>query len=165
MSFSASSGSFATLTAMRWPLSLDVPPSACASPGRASGPSSGSLLGGWETGYAEGRPGRAGQRDLVWIRSQYLPRRILVMPYTGDLELAVIGRLAPLWFERLYRCRMGWRRSQSAHSVLGFSLVPRTRPGEGLECPTYLTTCTVLTWYTVPLSWSCAARLNGCRGS
>ena len=53
------------------------------------------------------------------------------------------------------QCSLSW----------AFLLVPRTRPGEGLECPTYLTTCTALTWRTVPSSSSCAAPLNGCRGS
>lgn len=48
---------------------------------------------------------------------------------------------------------------------LGFSLVPRTPPGEGLEYRSYPTTCTVLTSRTVPLSPSCVVTLIGCVGS
>ena len=50
-------------------------------------------------------------------------------------------------------------------SFLGFSLVPSTRPGEGLEYRSYPTTCTVLTSRTVPLSPSCVVTLFGCVGS
>src|SRR5215831_1633028 len=59
----------------------------------------------------------------------------------------------------------GWHRSQLAPFVLGFSLVPRTPQGEGLEYPSYPTTCTVLTSRTVPSSSSCAVTLNGCGSS
>src|SRR5262249_42356492 len=59
----------------------------------------------------------------------------------------------------------GWHRLQLAPFVLGFSLVPRTPLGEGLEYPSYPTTCTVLTSRTVPSSSSCAVTLNGCGSS
>ena len=59
----------------------------------------------------------------------------------------------------------GWRRLQLAPFVLGFSLVPRTPPGEGLEYRSYPTTCTVLASRTVPSSSSCVVTLIGCVGS
>src|SRR6516162_1420437 len=66
---------------------------------------------------------------------------------------------------RLSGYTVGWPRSQFAPFVSGFTLSPRTPLGEGLEYPSYPTTCTVLTWRTVPSSPSSAATLNGCGGS
>jgi len=70
------------------------------------------------------------------------------------------SRLAPLSPERLYPLPLGWRRSQLAPFVLGFSLAPRTPRGEGLECPSYHMQSSPRA--PIPSSSSCAATLTGC---
>jgi hypothetical protein len=59
----------------------------------------------------------------------------------------------------------GWRRSQSALSALGFSLVPRTPRTEGLGYRFCHTAFTAPTWRIIPSSSNCEVHLNGCRGN
>jgi hypothetical protein len=58
----------------------------------------------------------------------------------------------------------GWRRSQSALSALGSSLVPRTPLTEGLGYRFCHTAFTAPTRPIMPSS-NCAVHLNGCRGN